>query len=78
MAISTAVPSAASGSGELPASTRPTICHGAGPRTAHPSTLDVGNAGRSVSVTRSSASVSPSASSTGVAIGVSTAARPAA
>ncbi len=48
VAICTQVPSSVSGAATDPASSWPTIRHGARPRTAQPSMLEVGNAGRSV------------------------------
>jgi hypothetical protein len=65
VAISTQVPSSTSGGATPPARIWPTIRHGAPPRTAQPSTLDVANAGRSVSVTSGSARVRPSLSTSG-------------
>ena len=65
VAISTQVPSSVSGGAMPPASTRPTGRHGAGPRTAQPSMLEVGKAGRSVRASSGSARVRPSAASSG-------------
>src|SRR5690606_20597952 len=78
VAISTQVPSAPSGSAGWPASTRPVRRHGPAPRTAKPSTLEVGNAGRSVRATSGSASARPSASGSGTGTGGGAASRPAA
>ena len=77
VAISMQVPSLVSGGATEPASTRPTIRHGAAPRTAQPSMLDVGKAGRSVSVTSGSASVDPSAAESGTRTAGGTASAPA-
>ncbi len=76
VAISTVLPSASSGDAVCPASTRPTTCHGPAPRTAQPSTLEVGNAGRSVRVVSGSARVCPSVSASGRATAGSAAERP--
>ncbi len=77
VAISIASPSPICG-GTEPASACPVIRHGPVPRTAKPSTLEVGNAGRSVSVVSAAARVRPSARPNGTSIGSGRAARPAA
>ena len=59
-----------------PASTRPTGRHGAGPRTAQPSMLEVGKAGRSVRARSGSARVRPSAAASGTTSAGPAAARP--
>jgi len=77
VAISTQVPSCPSGAATPPARTRPTGRHGCGPRTAQPSMLEVGKAGRSVSARSGSASVRPSASGSEITSAGPAAARPA-
>jgi hypothetical protein len=77
VAISTASPSAI-GPGTEPARAWPTTRHGPDPRTANPSTLDVGKAGRSVRVVSGAASVWWSASVRATSTGAGRAARPAA
>ena len=76
VAMLTQVPSSSSGDAVAPASTCPRLRQGSAPRTAQPSTVDVGNAGRSVSGLRSAASVAPSHAASGSATGGRAAFRP--
>src|SRR5215475_1431952 len=76
VAMLTHVPSPSSGAATPPANTCPTMRHGAAPRTAQPSTVDVGKAGRSVTALRSVASVAPSHAYNGTATGGRPASRP--